>query len=303
MKNTPIPRCASLAMALLLLLLLALLALAPARAQNPPAAAGAGFADPGGLPARAPFRDVEPVYRAPAIDTLATIRRRGTLRVGVVPVEPMVMRDRQGELVGFSVDLARRLAQDMGVEIEFVSTSWTDIVPDLLGRRFDLIATGFWLTVQRALVVNYSDVTAVEGVYLVASKGLAPGRTLVADFDRPDITLSVQPGSSQEATARKLFPRARLLVSGDDALSQVMQGHAHATLLPTLAPQAVVQTAPDKLYLPRETPLAVTPAALAVRKGDPDFLNFLNTWLSVRRDEGWLEARAAHWATTTLWMQ
>jgi len=50
--------------------------------------------------------------------------------------------------------------------------------------------------------------------------------------------------------------------------------------------------------------LALLPAAaLGVRKGDPDFVIFLNTWLSLQRDEGWLSERASHWSTSTEWLK
>jgi ABC-type amino acid transport substrate-binding protein len=70
--------------------------------------------------------DTDGILRPPAIDTLAALRQRGTLRVGVVPVAPMVMLAARGELVGYSVDLARRMAQDLGVDVEFVPTTWAE---------------------------------------------------------------------------------------------------------------------------------------------------------------------------------
>jgi polar amino acid transport system substrate-binding protein len=273
---------------------------AAAQPTTPTASAatpGSGFVDPSRLPPRPPAQDVAPIFRAPAVDTLATLRQRGTLRVGVVPVSPMVMRDAKGELVGYSVDLARRMAQDLGVDVEFVPTTWADIVPGLLGRHYDLIATGFWATVQRALVVNFSDATATEGIYLVANRSLIGRKSTLADFDRADVRIAVYAGTPQEALAKRRFPHAKLLRIDDDHMEPVLQGRADAVLVPTLSPQAVLASAPGKLVLVQSQPLASTPAALAVRKGDPDFLNFLNTWLMLRRGEGWLDERAAHWSS------
>ena len=266
------------------------------RAQGTAPSPGSGFVDPASAPPRERPADVAPVMRPAAVDTLATIRLRGTLRVGVVPVVPMVMIDDRGELTGYSVDLARRLAEDMGVSLEFVPTSWPQVIPDLLDRQFDLIATGFWITVQRALVVNFTDPTAAEGIYLVANRRKAAGRTLLEDYDQPGVTLAVSPGTPQEALAQRLFPKARLLRTEGDPLQSVVGGAAHATLLPTLAPQLAVRTAPDTLFLPRALPLSGASAAMALRKGDPDFLNFLNSWLRIRREDGWLEQRAVYWS-------
>lgn len=277
---------------------LAVVALAPAAAQQPQRDPGSGFVATDTPPPRLVEPDVEPVWRAPAVDTLATIRKRGTLRVGVVGVEPLVMHDAGGQLVGYSVDLARQLADDIGVGVEFVKTSWTQVIPDLLARRFDLIASGLWPTPARGLVINFSAPTSRVGVHLVANRALAAGKTTVADFNRPDVTLVTYGGTVQEGIARRLFPQARLMrVEGNaDYLDPVVQGRAHAALVPTFAPEAVIGTDGDKLVVPLAEPLVSTVTAFGVRKGDPDFLNFLDNWLRFQRDSGWLGERARYWS-------
>jgi len=137
----------------------------PALAQPPQAAsAKPGYADPDGVPPRPPAVDIEPVYRKPAIDTLATILKRGVLRVGVAPAEPFVMRDANGELAGFSIDLGRKVAEESrraGV------VRADDVVADradLLGNQFDVIFSGMWITPARALVMNFTESTSVEAV-------------------------------------------------------------------------------------------------------------------------------------------
>jgi polar amino acid transport system substrate-binding protein len=103
-----------------------------ALAQAAGSAPAADSPSAGAASRRLVARDIEPVYRGGTIDTLATIRKRGVLRVGVAMSEPTVMHDADGKLVGFSIDAARRLADDLGVGLEFVETSWSGIIPDLL---------------------------------------------------------------------------------------------------------------------------------------------------------------------------
>lgn len=280
---------------------LGLAATAPAFAQAAPRNPGAGFLDPARpAPQAAPFDDGV-VWRAPGVDTLATVRQRGLLRVCVVPVEPMVMNTADGQFAGYSVDLARKLADDLGVQLAFVPTSWTLVIADLLQRQCDLVASGLWITLPRALVVNFSTPTAQDGVYLVASQAAAPGRTAPADFNRAGITVAVYAGTPQEALARRLLPMATILASTADPLQQVIDGKAQAALAPALVPQALLQAAPGKLYRPRATPLASTAAAMAVRKGDPDFLRFIDTWLGLQRDSGWLDERLLFWSDSANW--
>lgn len=276
-------------------------ALAPASAQTPARTPGAGFVNPAAPPVKQPPPDIAPIWKAPSIDMLATIRQRGQLRVCVVPVAPMVMRNTSGELVGFSIDLTRQLAQDLGVEPQYVPSTWADVMPDLLSRQCDLAATGLWVTLQRALVVNFTEPTATEGLYLVASKALAPGQTEVAGFDQPSIRIAVYPGTAQETVARQRFPKAQLLTNTDDPLLAVADGKAHAALVSSLAPKQLVAAAADRLYLPRDAAVDSQPTAIAIRKGDADFLHFLNTWLKLRQASGWLDQRAQAWAADSSW--
>lgn len=282
-------------------LLAGLLAAGIASAQTaPPASPGSGFLDPGRPVVTMP-PEANLVWRAPAVDTLATLRQRGVLRVCVVPVEPMVMHDAKSDFVGFSIDLSRKLAQDLAVDIDFVPSSWGLVISDLVHRACDVVASGLWMTVPRALAVNFTVPTVHDGVYLVASQAQTPGKTSLADFDQPGMAVAVYAGTQQEALARKLLPRARLIATGGDPLQLVLQGQAQAALAPTLSPQTLLQAAPGQLYLPRSTPLASTPAAMAVRKGDPDFLHFLNTWLTLQRDSGWLDERVLFWSNSAQW--
>jgi polar amino acid transport system substrate-binding protein len=271
------------------------------RALTPGAAAPAapgGFADPQGAPRRLPPPDVDPVWRGPSVDTLATLRRRGLIRVGVVPIEPMVMQDAKGAWLGFSVDLARRLADDLGVRLELVPTSWPRVIPDLLERQYDVIITGLWITAPRALVVNFTQPTVTEGLHLVASSARAARRLKRSDYNQSDVTLAVGAGTPQERMARLQFPRARLLSLDDGTeLVAVRDGRALAALVPTISPEALVDAAGDGLFMPLAEPLARVSTAMAVRKGDPDWLSFLNTWLDLQREQGWLDERARHWAS------
>jgi polar amino acid transport system substrate-binding protein len=282
-------------------LLVATIALAATTLATDALAQAAGSAPAADTPSageasrRLVVRDIEPVYRGGTIDTLATIRKRGVLRVGVALAEPTAMHDAEGKLVGFSIDAARRLADDLGVGLEFVETSWSGIIPDLLNRESDLIMSGLWVTVPRAL----------EGIHVIASRAAAARLKSPADLDRPGTKIAVYAGTLQERLAARRFPKATLVkVSGDaDHLAPVLAGAADAALVPTFAPQVIVRAAPDRLAAPFAQPLSSASAAIGVRKGDPDFLNFLDSWLAVQRDEGWLDERMSFWSDPANWLK
>jgi polar amino acid transport system substrate-binding protein len=275
-----------------------------ALAQTAAPAPASGVAQPAATSRAAP-RDIEPVTRGGSVDTLATVRKRGVLRVGVAISEPTVMHDANGKLVGFSIDAARRLAADMAVDVEFVETSWSGIIPDLLNRESDLIMSGLWVTVPRALVINFTTPTAVEGIHVIASRTAAARFKTPADLDRPGTKIVVYAGTLQERLAARRFPKATLVKVSEDAdhLAPVLAGEADAALVPTFAPEVIVRAAPERLALPFAKPLSSASAAIGVRKGDFDFVNFLESWLAVQRDEGWLEERTTYWADPTNWLK
>ena len=60
---------------------------------------------------------------------IETIMKRGKVKVGMATFVPWAMRNKAGDLIGFEIDVATKLAADLGVEIEFVPTAWSGIIP------------------------------------------------------------------------------------------------------------------------------------------------------------------------------
>ena len=83
------------------------------------------------------------------------VQDRGTLRVGLGLFEPWSACNADGELVGFEIEVANRLAEDMGVEVEFARTNWNYIIPSLIAEEFDVIISGMTILPARALKVNF----------------------------------------------------------------------------------------------------------------------------------------------------
>ena len=153
--------------------------------------------------------------------------------------------------------------------------------------------------------MNFSTSASIEGVYLIANRQLAGAFKTREEYNRPEVKIAVYMDTAQERVARKFFPRATLVpIVGDDFdLDAAIEGQAHASLVTTFAPRVLVGTAADKLFLPFAEALVSTETAIAVRKGDADFVNYLNSWLSFQRGVGWLEERARYWAEPQDWMK
>ncbi|MGD9151791.1 MAG: transporter substrate-binding domain-containing protein, partial [Desulfobacterales bacterium] len=124
--------------------------------------------------------------------TIEQVIKRGTLRVGMSTFVPWAMKDKTGKLIGFEIDVARQLAADMGVKIEFVPTKWAGIIPALLTGKFDVIIGGMSVRPDRNLKVNFTLPYDYAGQSIVANKKMAAGFSRLMDFNRPDVTIAAR---------------------------------------------------------------------------------------------------------------
>jgi len=235
--------------------------------------------------------------------TLEQALRRGVLRVGMSTFVPWAMKDKSGELIGFEIDVATRLAKDMGVKAEFVPTKWAGIIPALLTGKFDVIIGGMGILPKRNLKVNFSVPYDYSGMSMVANRELAAGFNNLADFSRPEVVLSVRLGATPVDAAKKYMPKAQLRMFDDEsqAVQEVLNGKAHAMVSSAPLPAFQALKYPEKLFLPLEGTFTKEAIGFAVRKGDLDTLNFFNNWIILVTTEGWLKERKHYWFETNEW--
>jgi polar amino acid transport system substrate-binding protein len=229
------------------------------------------------------------------------IVQRGTLRVGMDIFVPWAMKNKKGELVGFEIDVARRLAKDMGVKVEFVPTRWSGIIPALLAGKFDLIIGGMSVTPKRNLKINFSQ------PYYFTSQGMLVNREKTKgfteqDYNSPKVAIAARLGSTAALVAKKNFPRARLRLFDDEpsAVQEVRNGRVHAMIGSQPLPAHMADEAPDQLAV-LDRQFMREPIAIGLRKGDVDALNFLNNWIRVTREKGWFAEQYHYWFETTAW--
>ena len=238
-----------------------------------------------------------------AESTIDQVLRRGVLRVGMSTFVPWAMKDKTGKLVGFEIDVARRVAKDMGVKVQFVPTKWAGIIPALLTGKFDVIIGGMGILPKRNLKVNFSIPYEESGMSLVANKKLAAGFKALEDFNRKGVVLSVRLGATPVAAARKYMPKAELRQFDDEsqAIQEVVNGRAHAMVASAPLPAFLALKYPERLFLPLQGTFTREPIGFAVRKSDFDTLNFFNNWITVVKAEGWLKERKHYWFETRDW--
>ena len=235
---------------------------------------------------------------------LEEIKKRGSLRVGMSTFVPWAMRDKQGNLIGFEIDVATKVAEDMEVKIEFVPTAWSGIIPALLARKFDVIIGGMSITSGRNLTVNFTAPYAHSGQQMVANKALADGFTL-DQFNDSSVTITCRRGATPCNVAQNQFPKASVARFDDDAqaFQEVVNGNAHAMISSAPKPRFWMSRYPEKLFMPTEENLTTGDEAFALRKGDPDAMNFFSNWILVNTSNGWLKERHDFWFTTQTWAE
>jgi len=229
--------------------------------------------------------------------------QRGVLRVGMSTFVPWAMKDKTGKLIGFEIDVATRLAKDMGVKVEFVPTKWSGIIPALLTGKFDVIIGGMGILPSRNLKVNFTNPYDYTGMSMVASKKMAAGMTSLEAYNKPGVVIAARLGSTAVTATKKYLPKAEIRMFDDEAQAyqEVINGRVHAVVgsAPTPAFQAIKH--PEKLFMPFKGTFTREPIGFAVRKGDLDTLNFFNNWIGYVTAEGWLKERKSYWFETRDW--
>ncbi|MFO8082884.1 MAG: transporter substrate-binding domain-containing protein [Desulfobacterales bacterium] len=231
------------------------------------------------------------------------VMKRGFMRVGMSTFVPWAMKDKEGNLIGFEIDVASRLAQDMGVKIEFIPTKWSGIIPALLTGKFDVIIGGMGIRPDRNLKVNFSIPYDYSGQSMMAHKELAKGFNKLSDFDSPEVSIAARIGTTAATAAKKFMPKAQLKLFDDEsqAVQELLNGRVHAMVASAPLPAFQVIKNPEKLFLPLEDFFTKEPNGFAIRKSDLDTLNYFNNWIRFVEAEGWLKERKEYWFGTRDW--
>lgn len=235
--------------------------------------------------------------------TLAQIEQSGTLRVGMSTFAPWAMRDKQGTLIGFEIDVARRLATDNGWQVEFVPTAWDGIIPSLLAKKYDVIIGGLTITPEREKSVRFTQAYSHSGIQLAASKAQAQDKKTLSDFNQRGVILAVRRGASPVQVAKENFPKATLRQFDDESqvFQEVLNGRAHGALSSSPKPEQETLRHPEALFMPFAEPLSQGSEGFALRKGDDALAEQFNEWIAARQADGWLKARHDYWFKSLAW--
>ncbi len=238
-------------------------------------------------------------------ENIDAINQKGVLKVGLSTFVPWAMRNKQGQLIGFEVDVAKRLAKDHGWVVEFVPTAWDGIIPALLAKKFDVIIGGISITPERSKSVLFTLPYSHSGVQIAANKNLEKKIKTTADLNSRRIKIAARRGAHTVQVARETFPKAQIFQFDDDtqALQEVLNGNADLFIASSPKPEHESLKHPDKLFIPFTTTLAKGNEGFAVRLGEQDKKALFDKWINERKADGWLEQRYHYWFSTLDWEQ
>ena len=241
---------------------------------------------------------------APAhADVLEDILERGTLRVGVSLFIPWTMESKTGELIGYEIDQGEQIAADLGVDVDFLVYVCEDIIEALNNGEIDLIAGGMAITPARALQVNFTRPYAESGVALAAHMRSTQNVASLEELDDEAITVATVSGTIAHDVAERIFRTAEVRVysTRDEAERDLLDGEVQAYVAGMSEAVFLALQNPRVVDLPLEELLLGASEAFAVRKGEQEWLNFLNAWIEARTADHWIPVTRRFWFQSLDW--
>ncbi len=236
--------------------------------------------------------------------TIESILSSKQIRVGFESgYYPFEMTMKNGKFMGFDIDLGKALARSMGVKFVPVNTAWDGIIPALVTNKIDIILGGMTITQERNLSINFADPYIVIGQAILLNKKHAGTIKSYKDLNDPKYTIVSRLGTTGEMACKKMIARAKYksFEASSEAAMEVIQGNADAFIydLPLIEKMQALHGKGKTITI--SEPFTYEPLAMAIRKGDPDFLNFLNNFLRQYRGDGNWQRSYNKWFKSTDW--
>jgi polar amino acid transport system substrate-binding protein len=229
------------------------------------------------------------VHPARAESTLDKILKEKKLRVAIdVANPPFGVLGKDGQPDGSDVAVARQLAKDMGVELEFVQVPSTGRIPALLAGRADVTIASISVTTERAKTVMYCNPNGALSIIIFGPKSVS----IKQPADLAGKRIGITRATLEEATVPKMAPPGTNIVWFDDigaTIQALLSGHVDAVAMTSFAGKTVEDQNPEKHI---ETKLNVVTAFYGpiVRHNEFELRQFINTWLFLNTQNGTLAA-------------
>jgi polar amino acid transport system substrate-binding protein len=239
---------------------------------------------------------------SPVIDR---ILQRGELVVGMAgSMPPLNMTSKEGELIGYEVDLAKAMAAAMGVRAKLEVIPFAELLPALQSGKIDLILSNMTITPGRNLKVAFVGPYFTSGkAFMTKIKTIAMAGE-AADIDAKKTKLVALKGSTSQAFVEKYIPDATLVTAKDydEAVDMVLQDKVHAMVADYPICVVSIFRYPNQGLLSVITTLTYEPIGVGVPAGDPLLVNWVENFMGIAEQTGLLEGLKQKWLLRADWL-
>lgn len=216
----------------------------------------------------------------------------GKLTVGTspdfAPYEFYHITNGKPELSGFDVALAKRLAADMGLELQIVPIDFDGILMELQSGNIDLGISGFSPSPERAQTFDFSDLYYIGGQAFVIRGADKDKYKSYADFDK--LPVGAQNGSIQMGLAESNTPNANIigLTKVTDIVTELVTGKLEGAFIETAVANQYIKNYPE-LMVAWDVPYDSEGSAVALKKGNDGLRKAVNAVISNALSDGSME--------------
>ena len=231
-----------------------------------------------------------------AQSALNEILSGGVLKVGTTgDWNPMSVRDpATNSYVGFDIDVMTQLGADLGVEVEFVPTDWKTLVNGVVAGNYHMTGSAS-ISPARLKAAGYSNSYISVEMLPFTTEDKADRFTTWDSINNADVTVSTTLGTTFEKLVRNWFPNAKIVVVEAPArgFQEVLSGRADVFITSNIEGSTLLTKFPNLRQIGVEAPRAPTPIAMLLPQTDQVWINYVNSWVELKKTQGFFETTAA----------
>ena len=201
------------------------------------------------------------------------IKGKGSLIVGITDFEPMDYKDESGSWIGFDADLAAKVAEDLGVSVEFVEIDWDNKILELNNKSIDCVWNGMTLTDEVLSSMECSNAYCSNAQVVVLPADKAEEYPDVESLK--EVKFAVEAGSAGEQAAKDNGLDYTAVTAQADTLLEVQSGTSGASIIDLLMASAMTGEGTSYSDLTHTLELTTEEYGVGCRKGS-DLAAFIN---------------------------
>ena len=236
--------------------------------------------------------------QATAQSALSEILSNGVLKVGTTgDWNPMTMRDvATNSYTGYDIDVMTQLAADLGVEVEFVATDWKTLVSGVTSGQYHITGSAS-VSPSRAKAAGYSDSYFSLATVPLTLKENAGRFSSWDDLNKADVSVAATLGTTQEKQVKEFFPDAqhRIVEAPARDFQEVLAGRADANITSNVEANKLVAQYDQLMIVPVAEGRAPTPIAMLLPQADQVWINYVNTWITLKQEQGFFDTLGKKW--------